>query len=199
MRGNLIILIILTIYLISCSNLDLEGPYRVIKVIDGDTIILNNSERVRFSGINAPEVGECFYEEAKHRLEGLILNKDIFLERDRTDKDKYGRLLRYVYFNKSLVNLFLVQEGFVKVYHKYKSDTKRYEKLKEIEDESKLFNKGLWNCKKKENKCLYVRSKKTKIYHKPNCKWAKRIKPQNKVCYTKKEEVKELKPCKICM
>src|SRR3989344_2355810 len=89
-----------------------EGPFKVINVVDGDTLDLNNSERVRLSGINTPETGECYYDEAKDELENLILNKEVYLEKDISDRDKYDRLLRYIYINDLLVNSYLIQNGY---------------------------------------------------------------------------------------
>ena len=107
------VLFLLALAIVSgCSDEGLEGPYTVTKVIDGDTIALENSQRVRFSGINTPETGECYYQEAKDKLTGLVLGKAVFLERDRTDIDKYGRMLRYVYKDDILVNSILVEEGY---------------------------------------------------------------------------------------
>ena len=63
----------------------------VVRVVDGDTVILENNETVRLSGINTPETGECYYQEAKDRLNELVVNKTVFLESDRTDRGKYGR------------------------------------------------------------------------------------------------------------
>jgi len=71
--------------------------YRATRVLDGDTIEIETGERVRLIGINSAEFGEECYEEAKEELEDLILGKEITLESDIEDKDKYGRLLRYIY------------------------------------------------------------------------------------------------------
>lgn len=86
----------------------------VTKVIDGDTVIING-ESVRLLGIDANEKGEKCYNEAKKRLEELVLNKEIELERDNENKDYYKRYLRYLIDNnenkKINVNLKLVEEG----------------------------------------------------------------------------------------
>ena len=137
------------LFISGCGD-GLEGPFIVQKVIDGDTITLDNSLKVRFSGINTPETGECYYKEAKDYLAGVLLYKEIYLERDRTNIDKYDRLLRYVYFDGNMVNSALVEGGFAKVFDKYKDDTKRYDELKEIEAVAKGKNRGLWACEDKK-------------------------------------------------
>lgn len=74
----------------------------VTKIVDGDTVdILDGSktERVRLIGIDTPERGECFFHESAEYLEKLVLDKEVIIESDPTqeNKDRYGRLLRYLY------------------------------------------------------------------------------------------------------
>ena len=138
------ILIILIIILISgcgiTGNVVKEGPYNVTYVVDGDTIDLEGYGRIRFSGINTPETGECYYQEAKDKLAELILGKEVYVEKDKTDKGKYGRKLRYIYLDDILINKLLVEQGYAKVYDQYKDDTKRYDELKAVENQ----NIGAW-------------------------------------------------------
>lgn len=126
---KLTLLILLLILISGCTTgnvivenkLVLEGPFNVTKVVDGDTLEIETGERVRFSGINTPETGECFYQEAKDKLKEIVLGKEVFLEKDITDQDKYKRKLRYVYLDEeNLVNEILVSDGFAKVYDKNK-------------------------------------------------------------------------------
>ena len=124
----------------------LEGPYEVVGVVDGDTLDLDNGERVRLSGINTPEKGECYYQEAKNKLSELVLNKKVYLEKDRSDRGKYGRLLRYIYVEDIMVNYYLVGEGYARVYDKYKEDTKRYYELKDFEYFAVREERGVWSC-----------------------------------------------------
>jgi micrococcal nuclease len=88
----------------------------VSRVIDGDTFQLTDGTRVRLIGMDTEEKGERCYQEAKDRLKELIEGKDVFLEADKTDKDRYDRLLRYVYINDTFVNYLLVREGLARVY-----------------------------------------------------------------------------------
>jgi len=74
-------------------------PYEgvVTTVEDGDTFILKNGVRVRMLGIDAPGRGEKGYEEGKIGLEGIIGGKRVYLEYDRYQDDKYGRILSWVW------------------------------------------------------------------------------------------------------
>jgi micrococcal nuclease len=86
------------------------------KVIDGDTIELTNGQKVRLLGIDAPEKGQYYYEEAGSRLEQLVRGKEVFLEKDVSNRDNYGRLLRYVYVGSLFVNLEMVREGYAQAF-----------------------------------------------------------------------------------
>ena len=91
---------------------------RVRRVIDGDTFITNKGDRVRLIGIDAPELPSLRGIESKMYLHELVDNKVVILERDgiSDNKDKYGRLLRYVYLNKKDVNLQMLKSGYAKPY-----------------------------------------------------------------------------------
>lgn len=120
-----------------------ENIFPVTKIIDGDTLIVSNSYSVRMIGINAPEKGMYFYEEAKQNLEILILNREVRLESDISDKDKYGRLLRYVFDGDYFINYEMVKFGFANAYD-YEPDTRYSDLLKEAEEYAKKNEKGIW-------------------------------------------------------
>src|SRR3989344_2921655 len=69
--------------------------FPVARVIDGDTFELSDGDVVRMLGIDAPEEGECFYEESKEALSRLVEGKKVELRKDVTDADDFGRILRY--------------------------------------------------------------------------------------------------------
>ena len=115
----------------------------VSKVIDGDTIKLQNGERVRLLGINTPEMGQPYYEEATNRLKELIEGKTITLEKDIEDKDQYGRLLRHIYIDDTFVNLEMVREGYANVYVIH-PNVKYSSKFENTEEEAKNAKRGIW-------------------------------------------------------
>lgn len=120
----------------------------VTKVLDGDTIIVEGGVHVRLLGIDADEKGYPCYEPAKKRLEQLLLNKEVFLEKDKTDIDKYGRCLRYVFLGKKNINLELVKEGLA-IARFYFPDVKYKEEIKEAE---KYARENKLGCKWKDTK-----------------------------------------------
>lgn len=123
---------------------------QVKKVIDGDTIDLSDGRRIRYIGINTPEIHhprkgpEYFGKEAKEFNNNLVLGKNIKLEFDRELYDRYGRTLAYVYLEDgTFVNAELVRLGYAKVM-KIKPNTRYAELFKHLEIEAKVKRFGLW-------------------------------------------------------
>ncbi|MCH8875446.1 MAG: thermonuclease family protein [Chloroflexi bacterium] len=125
--------------------------FLVSLVIDGDTILLESGESVRYLGIDTPETNhprrgsECYGPEATERNRELIEGKLVRLEFDTTDRDAYERLLRYVYVGNTFVNAVLVEEGFAYSYY-YPPDTKHYDELLELELAAEAAGRGLWSA-----------------------------------------------------
>lgn len=149
-----------------------EEYFKVIEVIDGDTIVINeklkvkneklndknnesendtdNRQLVRLLSINAPEKNTCYYVEAKQALEDLVLNKTVRLEKDVSDKDKFDRWLRYIVLpsiepdeDDLLVNDYLVREGYV-LAEPYEPDVRHRKLLYEAQDEAVDNNRRIW-------------------------------------------------------
>ncbi|MBW2984964.1 thermonuclease family protein, partial [Candidatus Woesearchaeota archaeon] len=87
-----------------------ELTHNVVRVIDGDTLVLENGEKVRLIGIDAPEKrgDEPLNAEAAEKLEGLVLGVPVRIERDQTIRGPHGRLLAYLYIDDIFVNRELV-------------------------------------------------------------------------------------------
>lgn len=134
----------------------------VTKVIDGDTIIVNGST-IRLLGIDARERGEKCYDEAKQRLEELVLGKNVTLKSDvmSDDVDQYGRYLRYVFLptnelNEGLtnINLLLVEEGLA-IARTENKDIKFAAEFVNAEKSASLNHRGcLWQLQQYEWKIL---------------------------------------------
>lgn len=124
---------------------------KVLRVIDGDTIVLENGKRLRYIGMDAPETHDpkkpvqCFGKEAYKQNKKLVEGKVIRLEKDVSEADKYGRLLRYVYLGNEMINETLVKDGFAKASN-YPPDDKFKTKLEAAETFAKQNNSGLWNA-----------------------------------------------------
>jgi micrococcal nuclease len=115
----------------------------VTTVIDGDTVELADGRHVRYLGIDAPEAGEYYAENATEKNRELVEGKIVELLKGKEDKDRYGRLLRYVYVDGVFVNAELISGGFAKVYM-FDPDDRRSKYLVEREDFAILRGLGLW-------------------------------------------------------
>lgn len=139
----------------SSATLGIEGEKAlVLEVIDGDTIEIENGSKVRLIGIDTPETKDprrpvgCFGKEASKEAKKLLEGKIVILQKDVSETDKYGRLLRYVFLplesdQALFVNDYLVREGFAKVLT-YPPDVKYNEQLRQAEKEAREAKLGLW-------------------------------------------------------
>jgi len=122
----------------------------VKRVVDGDTVELQDGRKVRYIGINTPETVhpnkkvECFGKEASSFNKKLVEGKVVELEKDVSEVDRYGRLLRYVYVNGLFVNEYLVREGYANV-STFPPDVKYKDLFLEAEREARDGSKGFWS------------------------------------------------------
>ncbi len=123
----------------------------VSRVIDGDTVELSTGQRVRYIGIDAPEVTgpECYALEAKAKNAELVEGKWVRLEKDVSETDRYGRLLRYVWvmlpWDETMVNAQLLAEGYALV-ATYPPDVKYVEWFLELQRIAREEGRGLWSA-----------------------------------------------------
>lgn len=127
----------------------------VKKVVDGDTLQTVTGFTVRFIGIDTPETVDprrpvgCFGKEASNKTKELLEGKEVILQKDISDTDKYNRLLRYIFLplengQMLFINDYLVREGFAKS-SSYPPDIKFQEQLIEAERQARENQKGLWD------------------------------------------------------
>jgi len=121
-------------------------------VIDGDTIEVNIADtiyKVRYIGIDAPELDDkqvefsALAQEATRYNRQLVDGKTVRLEKDISETDKYGRLLRYVYIGDTFVNAELVRQGLAWA-KSYPPDTKYQETLEKAEAEARQNKIWIW-------------------------------------------------------
>jgi micrococcal nuclease len=141
-----------------------EEKLIVSRVVDGDTFVLSNKERVRLIGIDTPEKFESrkldkdvlrsnkdktaiqeLGEKASQYVKNLVEGKIVTLKTDRysSDRDKYNRLLRYIYLEDgTCLNAKIIQDGYANAYTKFQFE--KEEEFKRLEKEARLNNRGLW-------------------------------------------------------
>ncbi|GAH49109.1 unnamed protein product, partial [marine sediment metagenome] len=145
-------MILVLLFLVLATACAVPSAPQVTRVIDGDTIEVNIAGaiyKVRYIGINAPELDDqraefCALAQKATRLNRqLVEGKTIRLEKDVSETDRYGRLLRYVFVGDTFVNAKLVREGlaWAKV---YEPDTKYQDTLEKAEAEARQDEIGIW-------------------------------------------------------
>lgn len=118
---------------------------KVTRVIDGDTIVIDTGQHIRYIGMNTPEMetGECYATAASEINRNLVLGKTVELVKDVSGTDKYGRLLRYVYIGNLFIDDELVKEGAAKIMT-VPPDIKYKDIFQSSQNYAKENNLGLW-------------------------------------------------------
>ena len=187
------------------------GPPReakVTRVIDGDTAVLEGGARVRFLGIDAPEMerdghpADFLAHQSKDYSLELIQGKTVRLEYDRERYDRYGRLLAYLYLpDGAMVNLMVVRQGLARVYSQA-PNLLHQETLNAAQQEAMAAGRGLWQkpLAQQQNETYYLGNKNSLRLHRPNCPLAARMKPANRVRFNSLKEAysQGYSPCRSC-
>ncbi len=178
---------------------------QVISVIDGDTIILSDGQHVRYLGIDAPEragkgPAEFLAQEATQFNRRLVLKKEVQLVYGQERRDRYDRLLAYVFLNNGLfVNGELVKQGLAHVlYHGPRME--RFVELLQLQREAIKDSRGIWAKALKESDAGYRGQVHTRRFHRLDCSFGKNIAPKNLILFPSKKEAywQGFSPCRTC-
>ena len=126
--------------------------FHVARVIDGDTLLLSNGERVRLIGVDTPELYhplkpvQYFAKEASQFTRRMAEGKSVRLEYDCRRRDRYGRLLAYVYLEDgTFLNAEIIKQGYGFAFTKY--PFKYLDDFRQYENEARRNERGLWKHK----------------------------------------------------
>lgn len=193
----------------------------VVRVIDGDTIEVRlksgRTERVRFIGVNTPEVArelEPYGKEAADYTRRSLLAKTVYLELDVGERDKYGRLLAYVWLarpadvgeesvRKHMFNALLLLDGMAQVMT-VPPNVRYTDLFLKFQQEAREASRGLWGSDhgppKKDSEPYYVGNVSSRKFHRPGCIWAERISPKNRIELSSRSEAidRGFQPCAVC-
>jgi endonuclease YncB( thermonuclease family) len=160
-------------------------------VDDGDTIVLDNRSRIRYIGINAPEVAhkdqptEPYGAAAKKYNITLVYRKQIRLEYDTDRKDRHGRVLAYVFLRDGrFVNELVLRQGYA--FLLYDKLNHRYDDLfLKIQQEAMRSGKGIWHAWR-GSKTEYLGNRTSRRFHLKNCPFGKKTARKNRVYFKTK-------------
>jgi micrococcal nuclease len=197
-----IVLIIISLFI---SNILYGKEYVVNKVINGDTIQLDNGETVKYIGIETPELNvkeggsEFFARQASRYNQKLVFMKKVRLEFDTEKKDKEGRMLAYVFVKNVFINAELIKLGYARTKivppnDKYKNMFLDYEK------KAQQSEKGLWQETKKDTETSYIGNKRSYVFHRPSCKYVDKIPEKSKIIFRNRADAIKIGfiPDKMC-
>lgn len=207
----------------------LENTYPVTRVVDGDTIIVNidgADERVRLIGVDTPEsvhpdrsknvkYGQIASDFTREHLEG----ENVALEYDVSERDRYGRILAYVYLDEVMFNKTLLEEGHAKV-ATFPPNVKYVDDFTVLQEQARKDRKGVWGYdvfnesnesngsnenipavkKDSEIAYTYIGNSNSAKFHKEDCRHAKQIAVHNVVKLESREDAISggYASCRVC-
>ncbi|UCG13813.1 MAG: thermonuclease family protein [Deltaproteobacteria bacterium] len=179
---------------------------RVRWVSDGDTIVLADGERVRYVGINAPEIGhdglpsEPYGDEAKVFNRNLVLGRWVNIESADNQRDQYGRVLAYVFLEDgTFVNGELVRSGYAHLLRR-QSKLRYWKRLLELQRQALCEKRGIWSLAAVDPENNYLGNQNSWVFHRPDCPFGLKTAPRNRVRFGDRHQPLYLgySPCRGC-
>jgi len=184
----------------------LQNQLVVSWVDDGDTIVLKDGRRVRYIGIDAPELANDIHPDqpyaraARKFNERLVRSKNVRLEFDRERTDQYGRLLAYLYVEKDrFVNQIMVSQGYAWVLFRYPND-KYHELLLKAQQKAMSARRGLWQNWQKDAGG-YLGNTRSKRFHLESCPFGRHTTSRNRIYFNRQWDAfrQGYAPCSKCL
>jgi len=180
--------------------------YKVKYVYDGDTVLLDSAEKLRYLGINAPEIdhkgekSEFLAFAARDLNLDLVNGARVRLEYGETKRDRYGRLLAYVFLeNGNMANAIMVRKGLAHVL--LTNQSLKYKGVL-LDCQRKAIKEGLgiWSRHLKGKEKNYLGNRRSYRFHRPSCPFGRRIKSSNLVRFKSRRDAfwEGFSPCKHC-
>jgi micrococcal nuclease len=176
--------------------------FRIVRIIDGDTVELTGGDRLRLLAIDTPEEGEPFHDEALACLASFTRNRGIKVAYDRQRRDRYGRMLGFVYVDDTLlVNRVLIDSGLAYVYLFEDDDLSRTEYRQLLEAQRGAIGRkvGLWSVNREKEK-FYLATEGSFRLHRPKCPDLHNLKAGHYRTFETREAglAEGLSPCRNC-
>ncbi len=176
-------------------------------VSDGDTIILDDGEKVRYLGIDAPEIGhggdpsECYAQKSRKANIAMVIGKKITLRYGIEKRDRYGRLLAWVFLpDGTCVNIEMVRSGNAWVYRNGEKDREMLPTLLKAQREAISNRRGIWGACTSRPSPVYCGNLKTYTFHRPGCPLGREISQRHKISFADRLDAfsEGFSPCRVC-
>ena len=173
----------------------------VHRIIDGDTVELLGGDKLRLLAIDTPERGEPFFDEATSLLGRLVLGKKATIKYADRRRDRYGRLLGYLYIDSLFVNQVLLDSGLAYVYLFGDDEFERPEVAGLLEAQRRAIGRGtgLWSVQHEPEE-YYVSPVGSYRLHRPSCSSVRNLAANRRRVFSTREEglAAGLSPCRNC-
>lgn len=183
------------------------APYAGVRYVhDGDTVTLVTGETVRYLGMDAPEMGrkgekdQFMAPESRNMNVHLLRKAGIRLEFDEERRDRYGRLLAYVFLESGeMVNCLLVRRGLAVVLAK-KPNMKYFSQLLDCQRRAMKERIGIWSKAPEKPEPYYLGNRNSYRFHRPDCASGRKIACPNRVFFDTREKAywEGFSPCRRC-
>lgn len=173
------------------------------KVVDGDTIYLDNGKKVRMVGVNTPERGVEGYIASKNFVQKLCLNKKVGLDIDDSKHtDKYGRTLAVVIVKGKNVNEMLLKEGLAEIMYIPPSEFYPYHWADSSTHTADSYNtySNTHSDSSSSGSGSYIANSNSGKFHEADCKWGQKTSEHNRVYFNSRNAAvsQGYVPCKVC-
>jgi|LSQX01.1.fsa_nt_gb micrococcal nuclease len=214
----LVVCLLISFLAIGCAiSQDDANTVRVIRVVDGDTVEVNiqgTKEKVRLIGVDTPEtvhptIGEEPYGiEASDFTKEKLTDQTVELEFDVEERDRYGRLLAYVWLDGEMFNEVLLSDGYAQI-ATYPPNVRYVERFQTAQQEAREAERGLWGVideepvtaqKERLESSNWLGNANTKKFHYPDCQHGQKTKSYNQVWFDSRQEAIDAgyEPCGSC-
>lgn len=218
------LVLLFAIFSTGCGDNTIEVSTDQVSVIDGDTVKVKldnkKTENIRLLLIDSPELNHSrtgkqpYSEDAKQFVEQMVrTGKNVSIELGESERDKYNRLLGYIYVDEKSVQEALIKNGLARVAYVFEPNTEHVDKYRALEKEARKQKMGIWkvdnyvqnngfhpevierqNIQTKTRTSTetgFIASKNSDVYHPVSCKQVvDTIKPENRIHFQNEEEAK---------
>lgn len=178
------------------------------KVVDGDTIYLDNGEKIRFVGVNTPERGVEGYIVSKNFVQKLCLNKEVGIDVDDSKhNDKYGRTLGVVIVDGRNVNEMLLKEGLAEIMYMPPSEFYPFDWANSDTHVANTHSTSSTShtptsaeSTSSSGSANYIGNSNSGKFHEPSCTSVSKMSDGNKVFFSSRDDAvnQGYIPCKMC-